>query len=309
MVNMNRKKADATCKPGAADSPIEHKQRFGAHMSVAGGLENAFEAGVAVGCDCLQVFVKNQRQWSAPALKDEQVAAYREAAERTGLTPVVAHASYLINLASPDAANRSRGIAAVVDELIRCERLGIGGLVLHPGAHMDEGVDAGIARIADGLNQAHRKTDGFTTRVLLETTAGQGSAIGHELAHLSRIIETVESPDRLGVCIDTCHVFAAGYEISNENAYASFMDELTSLRLLDRVACLHVNDSKGACGSRLDRHDHIGKGKIGRKGFAPIIRDPRLAHVPRILETPKGKDGRGTDFDRVNLKRLRALLG
>ncbi|NOT01327.1 MAG: deoxyribonuclease IV [Phycisphaerales bacterium] len=302
---MIRKGAVAIRPSGSA---IELKQRFGAHMSVAGGLENAFAAGADVGCECLQVFVKNQRQWSAPALKDDQVAAYREAAERTGLSPVVAHASYLINLASPDEANRSRGIAAVVDELKRCERLGIDGLVLHPGAHMGEGVDAGIGRIADGLNQAHRKTPGFTTRVLLETTAGQGSSIGHELGHLSRIIDGVDAPRRIGVCIDTCHVFAAGYDISDEKAYASFMDELTSLALLELVGCLHVNDSKGVCGSRLDRHDHIGKGRIGKNGFAPIIRDPRLAHVPRILETPKGKDGRGADFDRLNLKRLRALL-
>jgi len=282
--------------------------RFGAHLSVAGGLENAFQAGVEVGCDCLQVFVKNQRQWHAPTLTDEQTARYREAADATGLTPVVAHASYLLNLASPDASNRARSVRAMIDELERCEALGVSALIFHPGAHMDDTLEAGIERIVASLDQVHRACRGFTSMILLETTAGQGSAIGWHFDHLSAILDGVKLSDRLAVCLDTCHLFAAGYDFRTSEGYATMIDEMDRAFGVNRVRCIHTNDSKKPCGSRVDRHEHIGKGKIGKAGFAHFVNDPRFADVPFILETPKGKDGRGTNFDKVNLKRLRSLV-
>jgi deoxyribonuclease-4 len=277
-------------------------------MSIAGGLENAFAAGVAAGCDCLQIFVKNQRQWTARPLGDDAIERYKSAERESGLRPVVAHATYLINPASPDTTNRRRSLAALIDETDRCVRLGVPYLVLHPGAHMGEGVDAGVRRIVRTLNELHRRTAADSVRVLLETTAGQGSSIGHEAEHLGRIIDAVREPDRLGVCVDTCHVFAAGYDIRKEEGYGKLVDELRDHVGLERVCCIHVNDSKGLCGGRLDRHEHIGKGEIGKAGFRNLLSDPRFANVPKILETPKGKDGRGTDLDRVNLKRLRGLV-
>ncbi|MCG8403564.1 MAG: deoxyribonuclease IV [Phycisphaerales bacterium] len=286
----------------------QQKQRFGAHMSVAGGLENAFHAGKEVGCDCLQIFVKNQRQWKARPLTDEQVAAYKEAERETGLHPVVAHASYLLNLASPEAASREKSSNALIDELTRCEALGVSGLVFHPGAHMGDGVDKGIRRIIKALDDVLGRTKGFTTNVLLETTAGQGSSIGHEIEHLGRIIAGVKDAERLMVCLDTCHLFAAGHDLRNANLYAKMVDELDTIVGLDRIRCIHTNDSKNDCGSRVDRHEHVTKGKIGKDGFIHLVNDPRLAGVPRILETPKGKDGRGVDYDKVNLRRLRELI-
>jgi len=283
-------------------------QRFGAHLSVAGGLENAFTAAVAVGCNCLQIFVKNQRQWAAKPLTEDQILAYRNAERETGIGPVIAHGSYLLNLASPQRETRERSIRALVDELTRCESLGLPGLVIHPGAHMGEGIAGGIRRIGAALNRVHRATRGFTVRILLETTAGQGTTIGHEIAHLGQIIAATAAPHRLGVCLDTCHLFAAGYDLRDRNDYERTITELSDHVGLKRVACIHTNDSKGDCGSRIDRHEHITRGRIGKQGFANLINDPRLAHVPRILETPKGKDGRGADLDTVNMNRLRKLI-
>ena len=285
------------------------KPPLGAHMSVAGGLENAFEAGLRVGCECLQIFVKNQRQWSAPALTDQQVAAYRDAQRRTGLTPVVAHASYLLNLASPDRGTRARSIRAMVDELQRCEPLGVSCLIFHPGSHMDGTMAAGIKRVAKSLDEVHRSCPGFRTMILLEATAGQGTAIGYRFAQLAAILNAVHHPERLGVCPDTCHLFAAGYDFRKPEDYAAMIDELDTVIGLSNVRCIHMNDSKRELGSRVDRHEHIGKGKIGKQAFAHFINDPRFAHVPMILETPKGKDGRGSDLDKVNLGRLRRLIG
>ena len=277
-------------------------------MSVAGGLQNAFYAGKKVGCDCLQIFVKNQRQWSAKPLTEEQIAAYKQAERETQLHPVVAHASYLINLASPESVNRKKSCRALIDELKRCEALGVSGLVLHPGAHMGDGVDTGINRIIKSLDEVHDSTKGFTTNVLLETTAGQGSSIGHEIGHLGRIIDGIKASERLMVCLDTCHLFAAGHDLRDANAYTRMVDELDEIVGLDRIRCIHTNDSKNDCGSRVDRHEHITKGSIGKNGFINLVNDPRLAAVPKILETPKGKDENGVDLDKANLERLRELI-
>jgi deoxyribonuclease-4 len=285
-----------------------NKQLFGSHLSVAGGLHNAFDEALRIGADCLAIFVKNQRQWKAPPLKEEQVVAYREAQARTKVTPVIAHASYLLNLASPTDDGRSKSIAALIDELTRCEALGVPGLVIHPGAHMGEGIDAGIARIAASLDEVHRATKGFKSRILLESTAGQGTTIGHEIVHLERMITSTKSPDRLGVCIDTCHLFAAGYDLRKKDKYDETVDELARRIGLDRIECIHTNDSKNPCGSKLDRHEHIGKGKMGKEAFVNLVNDARLAHAPRILETEKGVDDKGVDFDVINLRKLRSWI-
>lgn len=277
-------------------------------MSVAGGLENAFTDGARVGCDCLQIFVKNQRQWAGPPLTEEQVERCRSAAAETGLRPVVAHASYLLNLASPDATVRKRSIRAMTDELDRCDRLGVSALIFHPGAHMADSMLAGIKRVARSLDEAQRRRSGGAAMILLECTAGQGSAIGWQFEQLGDIIARTKEPERLGVCLDTCHLFAAGYDFRKADGYAAMTDELDRAVGTSSVRCIHTNDSKRECGSRVDRHEHIGKGKIGKSGFALFVNDARFREVPFILETPKGKDGRGTELDKVNLKRLRGLL-
>ncbi len=277
-------------------------------MSIAGGLENAFLAGVEVGCQCLQIFVKNQRQWQAPPLTDDQIATFRSTQQRTGLSPVVAHASYLLNLASPEKDKRQRSVTAMIDELRRCEALGVNGLIFHPGAYMDSNIKDGIACIAQSLNSVIEETLGYKSLILLETTAGQGTAIGYRFEHISDIIGRTQSPERLGVCLDTCHLFTAGYDFRNKEDYEAMIENMDSAFGLRNIHCVHTNDSKRELGSRVDRHEHIGKGKIGKSGFAHFLNDPRFTHIPFILETAKGKDGRGTDMDRVNLKRLRSLI-
>ncbi len=277
-------------------------------MSVAGGLQHAFSAGLAAGCDCLQIFVKNQRQWKAPQLTDQQIALYKEAESATMLAPVVAHATYLLNLASSDATTRDTSIRCITDELQRCEALGVMGLIFHPGAHLDDTMEAGIKRIAKALDQVHRTCSGFNTMILLETTAGQGTAIGWQFDQIANILDQTKAPDRLGVCLDTCHLFAAGYDFRSAEGYETMIGEMDDTFGVKSIKCIHVNDSKRECGSRVDRHEHIGKGKIGKQGFAHFVNDKRFAGVPMILETPKGKDGRGSDLDKVNLKRLRALI-
>ncbi len=276
-------------------------------MSIAGGLHNAFAEAARVGCDCMQIFVKNQRQWRGPPLTEADVRQWAEAARRTGIGPVVAHDTYLINLASPDHALRTRSIDAFADELTRCERLAIPFLVTHPGSHGGDGVEAGLARVARAIDEIHRRTRGFRVRILLETTAGQGSSLGHRFEQLGEILARVRRPERLGVCVDTCHIFAAGYGLSEEASYRQTMADLDRAVGLDRVCCFHLNDSQKAVGCRVDRHAHIGRGCIGRRGFRLLVNDPRFADVPMILETPKGRDERGRDFDRLNLAALRRL--
>ncbi len=283
--------------------------RFGSHMSVAGGLQNAFTDGVRVGCDCLQIFVKNQRQWKAADLTGDQIEAYKKAQRETGLTPVVAHASYLLNLASPDAALRKKSVLALADEHNRCGRLGVDFLVFHPGAHMDGSPASGIKKIARGLDEVDRMAKDNTCMILLETTAGQGTALGYRFEQLGGILGLVKRREAFGVCLDTCHLFAAGYDFRSEEGYQCMIEEMDAAVSMASVKCIHANDSKQECGSRVDRHEHISKGKIGKSGFRHFVNDPNWAGLPFVLETPKGKDGRGTDLDKVNLKRLRSMLG
>jgi deoxyribonuclease-4 len=282
---------------------------LGVHVSAAGGLDRGVENGARLGCDCLQVFVKNQRQWRAPHLDDNQITAFAAAVRTTGIEPVIAHASYLVNMASPEPAMRKRSARAMLDEITRCEALAIPMLVVHPGSAMNGTPKEAIRRIAQSIDRLHEATIGYRTKLLLETTAGQGSSIGHQFDQLRAIIDRLCEPERIGICLDTCHMFAAGHDFRSEADYHNLMELIDGTLGLGRVACIHLNDSKRDLGSRVDRHEHIGKGKIGMRGFAHFINDVRLAHVPMILETPKGTNGRGTDLDRVNLRRLRALRG
>jgi len=326
---MNKEVTNSPVRGSRSGSGKQGGLILGSHLSVAGGLERALTEAAALGCDCVQIFVKNQRQWRAAPLSEEQITRFRAAQSATHVAPVVAHASYLLNLASPDEPARQRSIDALTDELQRCEALGVAYLVFHPGAHLNvedriqsrdsnqyrdreeagtsPAMLAGIERIAMSLDEVHRRCAGFRAMILLETTAGQGTSIGWRFEQLRGVLDRVKAPDQLGVCLDTCHLFAAGYDFRTPETYAAMTDELDRIIGLARVRCIHMNDSKRELGSRVDRHEHIGKGKIGKCGFAHFLNDPRFAGVPMILETPKGIDGRGTNLDRVNLRRLRSL--
>lgn len=279
--------------------------RLGAHESISGGLHKAFDRAQSVGCDAMQIFVKSNRTWAVKPLTDEDIALFKTKAEETSIHPVVAHTSYLLNLASPkdDLWQKSRD--ALIIELERCETLEIPYLVLHPGSHVGSGEEAGLARVAQALGEVHAATTGFRARILLENTAGQGTNLGYKFEHLAWLIEHAAEGERLGVCLDTCHVFAAGYDLRAAEEYKATMAEFDRTIGLTRLKALHLNDSKGDLGSRKDRHEHIGQGHIGLEGFRNLLNDPRLEGLPGLLETPKGDDLRE---DRENLAVLRELL-
>jgi deoxyribonuclease IV len=290
-------------RPRAAPPPAPP---LGAHVSVAGGLANAYANGAALACTAIQIFVKNANQWRGRELQEEEVAAFQEARAGSGIGPLLAHASYLINLAATDPAILARSEEALADELCRSARLGVDGLVLHPGAHLGAGEEAGIARVAASLDRALAKLPGCPTRVLLENTAGQGSCLGHRLEHLAAIRARLREPDRVGVCIDTCHAFAAGYAIHEAAGYEEFVAELDERIGLERVGGFHVNDSVRPFASRRDRHAHIGEGEIGLALFERLVNDPRLREIPMVVETDPEKEQAG---HRRDLEALRGLLG
>jgi len=277
---------------------------LGAHMSIQGGMHKAFERAERVNCNTMQVFTKQSSRWAGRDYSALEVREFKSAAIRTGITPVIAHASYLINLCSPNLGTRSRSRLALQDELSRSEQLGILGLVLHPGAHLGIGEAEGIKQIAESLNIVHSQTRNVHALSILETTAGQGTTIGYRFEQLQAIIELVDEKDRMAVCMDTCHVFAAGYNIGTSDGWERTMEEFNNILGLDRLAVIHANDSKKGLGSRVDRHEHIGRGCIGLQGFELLIREPRLAHIPKILETEKSED---LHEDRENLNLLRSL--
>ncbi|MBI3892488.1 MAG: deoxyribonuclease IV [Candidatus Wallbacteria bacterium] len=278
----------------------------GAHMSVAGGLHRAFERGREVGCRAVQIFTKNARGWKSTPLAPPDVKLFRDELEAGMAGATCAHASYLINLGAPGGPVAERSLAGIVDELQRCEVLGIPFLVLHPGAHMGAGEEAGLDRIAANLDGAHAACPGFRVRILLENAAGQGTCLGHRFEHLEGILARVHEPDRLGVCFDTCHAFAGGYDIRTSEGYEAATAEFDRRVGLDRIRIIHVNDSKKGLGCRVDRHEHIGQGEIGLEAFRCLVNDARLADVPKILETPKGDD-MAEDF--MNLRTLASLVG
>ncbi|MEF3273214.1 MAG: deoxyribonuclease IV [Chloroflexus sp.] len=279
--------------------------RFGAHMSISGGVSKSFARGESIGLEAMQIFAKNERQWTAKPISAEEAAAFRAEQQRTGIHPVVVHDSYLINLAAPADDLREKSIAAFADELERCAQLGIPYLVTHPGAHTGIGEEAGLVRVADAIRRLLAEGVGGTTMILLETTAGQGTALGYRFEHLARLFEMIPYHDRLGVCVDTCHIFAAGYDIRDPDSYQRTFAELDRLVGLERVKCFHLNDSQKDVGSRVDRHAHIGQGCIGIEAFRFLVNDPRFASLPMIIETPKGED---MAEDRMNLTLLRSLV-
>lgn len=279
--------------------------RLGAHESIAGGVHNAFDRAASVGCDAVQIFVRPNRSWLVPALREEDVARFRAKAEATGIRPVVGHASYLLNLASPKDDLWHKSIDTLIIELERCDALGVPWLVLHPGAHVGSGEEAGLTRMARALGEVHAATSALRVQILLETTAGQGTQLGYRFEHLAWLLSHTPEGGRLGICLDTCHVFAAGYELRTLRGYAVTVEAFDDIIGLERLKALHLNDSKGKLGSRKDRHEHIGEGHIGLSGFRHLLNDARLAGLPGLLETPKSDD---LHEDRENLTALRDLL-
>lgn len=256
---------------------------IGSHESVAGGVSRAFSRGEEHGAQAIQLFTKSARGWLANPLEDRERRSFRAEAKRSGL-PAIAHGSYLTNLASEDPVLREKSIACLLDEYSRCERLGVGHLVIHPGVHPD--LETGLRQIAAALDEVHAATPRFRSRICLEGTAGQGNCIGWRFEHLAEILSRVSRSDRLAICLDTCHLFAAGYDISTRRGYEKVMREFDRLVGLDRVQCFHLNDCKKPLGSRVDRHEEIGKGTVGLTAFRCLVNDPRFANAIGVLETP-----------------------
>ena len=282
------------------------KLLLGAHMSTGGGLHTAIERGCSIQCTAIQIFVKNNMQWFARPLTRDEIRAFLEHRQRRQLRSVFAHANYLINLAGSNGQFHANSIRALSEELIRADQLELPFLVLHPGAHLGAGEDAGLEKIVKSIDEVFRKIPKVKTRIALETTAGQGSCLGHRFEQIAYIIHNVREPERLCVCVDTAHIFAAGYEIGNEASVRKTFREFDRVIGLDRLAAIHLNDSKTGRGSRVDRHEHIGKGQIGLDAFRFIMRGRRFSKIPKVLETPKGKEMRE---DVENLRKLRGLAG
>jgi deoxyribonuclease IV len=278
---------------------------LGSHMSASGGVDLVFGRGEALGLESIQLFSKNERQWFAKPLDPVVIERFHAETARTGVTKLVVHDSYLINLASPKPDILEKSIAAFADELLRCDQLGIPYLVTHPGAHTGSGVETGIARFAQSLNEIHGSMPDGKALTLLETTAGQGTALGRSFEEIAAIIDRVEDKSRVGVCLDTCHIFAAGYDYRTQEQYEAMMSSFDELIGIGRLKVIHLNDSKNPVGSFKDRHDHIGEGEIGLEGFRPFMNDSRLVGVPGILETEKDDAG---EKDRRNLATLRSLI-
>ncbi len=280
---------------------------LGAHMSIAGGYYKAVEEAHRCKCDCVQLFTKNNNQWRAKEITDEDAARFQSTLKELGVAHPISHDSYLINMGSPDKALWKKSIDAFIVELQRADQLGIPYVVAHPGAYTDSSEEAGLAAIVRALDEVHRQTHGATACCLLETTAGQGSNLGWRFEHLATILDGVKDPDRLGVCFDTCHVFAAGYPLGTEKEYKETMRQLNKTVGVKKVKAFHLNDSKKEFGSRVDRHEHIGQGHLGIEPFRHLLNDRRFRKTPMYLETPKG-DRNGTPWDVVNLRKLRRLI-
>lgn len=282
--------------------------RLGAHMSIAGGLDKALLRGSEVGCQVIQVFTRYRVRWSAKKLSEKEIEAFHKTRKKTGIIPVSIHNSYLINLASPRPHVRKRSLSALLNEMMWAERLKIPYLVMHPGAHLGEGEKRGLKRISEAINRVHNRTRDYKVKILLETTAGQGTNLGYRFEHLAEIFEMTECRERLGVCLDTCHVFAAGYDLRTPETFNQLLKKFDGIIGLDRLKLFHINDSKNELGSRLDRHEHPGKGHIGLQGFSFFLNEPKFETLPFLLETPKGRDENGVDLDVLNLNFLKSLI-
>ncbi len=275
-------------------------------MSIAGGVDRAILRGHSIGCEAIQIFTKSNNQWRAAPLTDDTLVRFHANQQATGIGPVVGHDAYLINLASPDPALWRKSVDAFVEEMERAGRMGLPYLVTHPGAHTGAGEEVGVRRVAQALDEIHERTAHIPTMILLETTAGAGSTLGGSFEQLAEIIAWTRHPDRLGVCLDTCHAFAAGYDLRTPETYAATFGAFDRILGLHRLRVFHLNDSKRELGSRADRHEHIGRGVLGLEAFRLLLNDPRFADRPMILETPKGPD---MAEDVENLRVLRSLMG
>jgi deoxyribonuclease-4 len=279
---------------------------LGSHLSISGGYYKAVESAHTVGCDCVQLFTKNNNQWRGKPLVEDDRTRFRTTLERLEILHPIAHDSYLINLASPDEELWQKSVDALHEELVRCDFLGIAYLVAHPGAFTTSSEEEGIARVAAGLDEVHRRGKKLKAQVLLETTAGQGSTLGWRFEQLGAILEQTKDADRLGICFDTCHVFAAGYPMETKKEYTATMAQLDKAVGLDRLKAFHLNDSLKPFGSRVDRHAHIGRGHLGLAPFGWLLNDRRFKTTPMYLETAKEQED-GVEMDIVNLKILRDL--
>lgn len=278
---------------------------LGAHMSIAGGVHLALERGLGIGCDAIQLFVKSTNQWRAKKLTPEEVELFKEYKKNFDPGFILAHTSYLLNLASPDPELLEKSRTGMLLEMKRSELLEIPYIILHPGSHRGSGEETGIRTIAQSLNTLFSQPSGDRLIVLLETTAGQGDTVGHSFEQLARIIDKVKSNERVGVCFDTCHSFAAGYDLRTKRAYEKTFESLNRILGFERLKAFHLNDSLRGLGSRIDRHTHIGKGGLGLNAFKFLVNDPRFKNRPMVLETPKGPD---LKEDIENLKVLRSLI-
>jgi len=281
------------------------RPRLGAHESIAGGISQAVERGRIAGCEVVQIFNKSNNQWRAAPLRSEEVERFLAIQRETGIKVIVSHASYLINIATPVKELGERSLNSLEEELIRCRRLRIPYLVLHPGSHVGAGVEIGLRLIVERLDRLFSRLEIDEVQLLLETSAGQGNHLGHSFTELAWILDHTRFPQRLGVCLDTCHIFAAGYDLRNREGYEATLAEFQHLIGLEKLKIIHLNDSLRPLGSRKDRHHHIGQGELGLEPFRMLLNDPRLRHIPMILETPKGKE---LKEDRKNLALLRSLI-
>jgi deoxyribonuclease IV len=275
---------------------------LGAHVSIAGGVQNAPQNGLKIGCDAIQMFAKNQTQWVAKPYTDENIQGFKKNLAESGIAPVLIHDSYLINLCASDSAILQKSVDGYTEELQRAELLGVPYVVMHPGSHLGKGEDWGIACLAANLDTIHARTAGFKVITLLETTAGQGTNLGYKFEHLALIREKVQDKSRVAVCADTCHMYSAGYDIKDESGYDDTWKRFDDIIGLQNLKAFHLNDTKKAHGSRVDRHDHIGQGLLGLEVFRRLLNDDRFKDLPGLLETPGEED----DFRR-NLTLLRSL--
>lgn len=281
------------------------EQLLGAHTFLTGGISSSITNAEKLGFTAIQIFTKNNNRWNAKSFTEDEINEFRDKFLKSSVKYVVSHDSYLINLCSPKEDIYQKSLIAFEDELARCEVLGIPHLNFHPGSHLGKGENYGLQKIAESLNLIHQKTKGFKVKSMMETTAGQGTNLGYTFEQLKKIIDLIEEKTRIAICIDTAHIFAAGYNIKDEKEYLKVINDFNDIIGLEMLHCFHFNDSKKELGSRVDRHEHIGKGFIGLEGFHNILNDERLKHIPKILETPKGKS---QSEDLENLQVLRNLI-